>query len=53
MVTNELAAAWLRQKTGVSKAWLVFKLGFSDPPPGSYRRAVEDILIPQDDRTSE
>jgi nitroreductase len=53
MVTNELAEAWLRQKTGVSKAWLVFKLGFSDPPPGSYRRAVEDILIPQDDRTSE
>jgi hypothetical protein len=51
LVTNPQASAWLEQKTGVSKIWLVFKLGFSDEPPLSYRRSVDDILISATDKT--
>jgi nitroreductase len=45
MVTNPPACAWLRNKTGVTKPWLVFKLGYSDAPPKSFRRNLEDVLI--------
>ena len=48
MVTNEGAAAWLEGKTGVPKAWLVFKLGFSDAPPRSFRRSVDEIFVAKD-----
>ena len=37
MVTNEGAAAWL-----------VFKLGFSDAPPRSFRRSVDEIFVAKD-----
>ena len=47
MVTNPDAAAWMERKTGVAKAWLVFKVGYCDPPPASYRRSVEEILVPE------
>jgi nitroreductase len=45
LVTNPQASAWLQNKTGVTKPWLVFKLGYSEAPPKSYRRNVEDVLI--------
>jgi nitroreductase len=45
MVTNPEACAWLENKTGVRKPWLVFKLGYSDAPPKSFRRNLEDVLI--------
>ncbi len=45
LVTNPEAQAWLRERTGVVKPWLVFKLGYSDAPPKSYRRNLEDVLI--------
>lgn len=45
MVTNPHACAWLEDRTGVTKPWLVFKLGYSDAPPASFRRNIEDILI--------
>ena len=47
MVTNPEAATWMERKTGVAKAWLVFKVGYCDPPPASYRRSVEEILVPE------
>lgn len=45
MVTNPEACAWLEERTGVTKPWLVFKLGYCDAPPKSYRRGLEDVLI--------
>jgi hypothetical protein len=45
LVTNPQAQAWLRDRTGVTKPWLVFKLGYSDAPPKSYRRNLADVLI--------
>jgi hypothetical protein len=52
LVTNQQASAWLEKRTGVPKAWLVFKLGFCDPPPSSLRRSVDDILIPTNHKAS-
>jgi nitroreductase len=45
MVTNPQACTWLKDRTGVTKPWLVFKLGYSDAPPKSFRRNLEDVLI--------
>jgi hypothetical protein len=45
MVTNQNAAAWLLEETGIPDIWLIFKLGYSAEPPKSHRRSVEEILI--------
>ncbi|HEX6732309.1 MAG TPA: hypothetical protein VF074_19990 [Pyrinomonadaceae bacterium] len=45
LVTNAKASAWLSNETGVAGIWLIFKIGYSDEPPMSYRRSVEDILL--------
>jgi nitroreductase len=45
LVTNKQAAAWLLNETGVPGIWLIFKIGYSDEPPKSYRRSVEEILL--------
>jgi nitroreductase len=45
LVTNPQARAWLENRTGVTKPWLVFKLGYSDAPPKSFRRNLADVLI--------
>lgn len=45
LVTNEKAAAWLLDETGVPDIWLIFKIGYSDEPPKSYRRSVEEMLL--------
>jgi hypothetical protein len=45
MVTNPQACAWLENRIGVTKPWLVFKLGYSDAPPKSFRRSLADVLI--------
>jgi len=45
LVTNKPAAAWLLKETGVPDIWLIFKIGYSDEPPKSYRRSVEEILL--------
>jgi len=50
LVTNKAAATWLKRETGVSNAWLIFKLGFSEPPPASYRRTLDEILVASDER---
>ncbi len=48
LVTNPDAAAWLETRTHVPRAWFVFKIGYSDEPPPSQRRALADILVPPD-----
>ena len=45
LVTNKPAAEWLEKQTGISNIWLIFKIGYSDVPPKSYRRSVEEILL--------
>ena len=45
LVTNKKAAAWLLNETGVPEIWLIFKIGYSDEPPKSYRRSVKEILL--------
>lgn len=45
LVTNQSAAEWCRETIGVSGIWLIFKIGFSDEPPKSYRRSVEEVLV--------
>jgi nitroreductase len=46
LVTNPQACAWLEDMAAVTKPWLVFKLGYSDAPPKSFRRDLEDVLVP-------
>ena len=45
LVTNKDAAQWMQAETNIRDIWLVFKIGFSDEPPKSYRRPVEEVLI--------
>ena len=45
LVTNPEAACWFAGHTGIADAWLIFKLGFSEVPPLSHRRAIADILV--------
>jgi nitroreductase len=45
LVTNKPAADWCREAIGVSDIWLIFKIGFSEVPPKSYRRSVEEVLV--------
>lgn len=45
LVTNGAAAEWCLKELGVPDVWLIFKVGFSEEPPKSYRRAVEEVLV--------
>ena len=45
LVTNAAAAEWTTQRIGIEKSWLIFKIGYSDLPPRSLRRTVEQILL--------
>ena len=45
LVTNRAAAEWCLRETGLERIWLVFKIGYSEEPPESYRRRVEEVLI--------
>jgi len=45
LVTNGAAADWCREKMGLSDIWLVFKIGYSEEPPKSYRRPLEEVLV--------
>ena len=45
LVTNNTAATWCREALGVAGIWLIFKIGFSEVPPKSYRRSVEEVLV--------
>lgn len=45
LVTNRRAAEWCLRETGVERIWLVFKIGYSDEPPKSYRRGVREVLV--------
>jgi hypothetical protein len=45
LVTNKAAAESCLKLLGVPQIWLIFKIGFSNKPPESYRRSVEEVLV--------
>lgn len=45
LVTNESASHWLFEEINLPDIWLIFKIGYSNEPPKSYRRSVEEILL--------
>lgn len=45
LVTNHAAAEWCQTKLGIADIWLIFKIGFSNIPPQSYRRSVEEVIL--------
>jgi hypothetical protein len=49
LVTNAAAAEWTRRRIGIENSWLIFKIGYSDVPPKSLRRTVEQIELRDDE----
>ena len=49
LVTNVTAAEWAKHRLGIEKSWLIFKVGYSDVPPRSLRRTLEQILLREDE----
>ncbi len=45
LVTNSQAAARLRALTSIDDVWLVFRIGYTDEPPQSFRRPLNEVLI--------
>jgi hypothetical protein len=45
LVTNPQAKARIHELTGIDDIWLVFRIGYTDAPPQSYRRSLNDVLI--------
>jgi hypothetical protein len=45
LVTNSQAKARLRELTSIDDAWLVFRIGYTDEPPQSLRRPLNQVLI--------
>ncbi len=45
LVTNRRIAGLVEKETGVSDAWLIFKMGYSAEPPKSRRLPIEKVLI--------
>ncbi len=45
LVTRRPAAEKVARETGLDRIWLVFKIGRSDQPPRSHRRAVDEVMV--------
>ena len=45
LVTNPAAAKWMAETTNIKDIWLVFKIGYSEEPPKSYRRSLAEVLV--------
>ena len=45
LVTNAVAAEWTKQRAGIEKSWLIFKIACSDVTPRSLQRTVEQIQL--------
>ena len=45
LVTNPAAAKWMAATTNIKDIWLVFKIGYSEVPPKSYRRSLAEVLV--------
>jgi hypothetical protein len=45
LVTNPQANARLRELTSIDDVWLVFRIGYTDEPPQSFRRPLSEVLL--------
>jgi hypothetical protein len=45
LVTNPSANDRVRALTNINNIWLVFRVGYTDQPPRSYRRPLDEVLI--------
>ncbi len=45
LVTNLETRSTLEKKLGIENIWLVFRMGYTQEPPGSYRLDVSEIII--------
>jgi nitroreductase len=46
LVTNKPARAWLEQELATRDIWFVFRIGYTEEPPKSYRKPLAEMLIP-------
>jgi hypothetical protein len=45
LVTNPQAKSRVRALSGIDDIWLVFRIGYTDEPPRSFRRSADKVLI--------
>jgi len=45
LVTNSQAKARIQALTGLEDVWLVFRVGYTDQPPQSFRRPFNKVLM--------
>jgi hypothetical protein len=45
LITNSQSRALLRELTSIDDPWLVFRIGYTDEPPESFRRPLSEVLI--------
>ena len=45
LVTNVPARSWFERELDTSDVWFVFRIGYTTPPPRSYRKKVKEILL--------
>jgi hypothetical protein len=45
LVTNPEAKVRIRELTGIDDIWLVFRIGYTNAPPQSFRRPLHEVLI--------
>jgi hypothetical protein len=45
LVTNSEAKVRLRELTSIDDVWLIFRIGYTDEPPQSFRRPLNEVLI--------
>jgi hypothetical protein len=45
LVTNPAAAKWMAETTNIKDIWLIFKIGYSEVPPKSYRRSLAEVMV--------
>jgi hypothetical protein len=45
LITNLQAKTRLSELTAIDDPWLVFRVGYTDAPPQSFRRPLDQVLI--------
>jgi hypothetical protein len=45
LVTNSQAKARFTELTSIEDPWLIFRIGYTDEPPQSFRRPLSEVLI--------
>jgi nitroreductase len=45
LITNPQASVRLRELTSIDDVWLIFRIGYTDEPPQSFRRPLSKVLL--------